>query len=315
MTVVSSLRALDLDLSRTDAVGVKLLRAYLDFTERGPEALREEITADGEQDFDSPFEREVAEALEARGMVVHGQVGCGSFRIDLALMDPERMGHYLLGVECDGATYHSSATARDRDRLRQAVLESLGWRICRVWSTDWAHNPDGQIERVLAAFAAARESIDAPVLSETPPGAAAFEAADLPLSGSEHTPTIVRLAETPSYRSIDDVPLEAADLPLSGSEHTPTIVRLAETPSYRSIDDVPQVTIRKLLLDSLTRFGTTGEAELVKSVARQLGFQRTGARISARLAGCLDELAREGKVGRTEDGRVRINPTPSVSRG
>jgi very-short-patch-repair endonuclease len=73
-------------------------------------------------------------------------------RIDLALVDPQRPGRYVLGIECDGATYHSSATARDRDRLRQEVLESLGWTICRIWSTDWVRDPRRQIAKVLDAY-------------------------------------------------------------------------------------------------------------------------------------------------------------------
>jgi very-short-patch-repair endonuclease len=101
-------------------------------------------------------------------MSVHHQIGCGGFRIDLALVDPARPGRYLLGVECDGATYHSSATARDRDRLRQLVLEGLGWKICRVWSTDWVRDPGGQVARVLAAYARAREAIEQPSRAPEP---------------------------------------------------------------------------------------------------------------------------------------------------
>src|SRR5262249_44425921 len=152
MTVVSSLRARDVDLSRTSSVGARLLRAYLDYAERGTEALRAGITEDGDRDFDSPFEQEVHEELTRHGLTVHRQVGCSGFRIDLAVVDPCAPGRYLLGVECDGATYHSSATARDRDRLRQEVLESLGWRICRVWSTDWVRDHTVQVQRVLAAL-------------------------------------------------------------------------------------------------------------------------------------------------------------------
>ena len=83
-------------------------------------------------------------------------MGCGGFRIDLAVLDDKIEGKYLLGIECDGATYHSSATARDRDRLRQQVLEGLGWSICRIWSTDWVQNRERQIQRVLNALARVR---------------------------------------------------------------------------------------------------------------------------------------------------------------
>ena len=128
------------------------LRLYLDYAERGADALRGGITEDSNRAFDSPFEQEVQEELTRHGLKVHRQVGCSRFRIDLAVVDSLAPGRYLLGVECDGATYHSSATARDRDRLRQDVLEDLGWRICRIWSTDWVRDRLGQVERVMAAL-------------------------------------------------------------------------------------------------------------------------------------------------------------------
>ncbi|MBN0617346.1 DUF559 domain-containing protein, partial [Pseudomonas aeruginosa] len=87
--------------------------------------------------YDSPFEEAVANALRRKGWQVVTQVGVSSFRIDLAVVDPDAPGRYLAGVECDGATYHRSATARDRDKLREQVLRGLGWEILRIWSTDW----------------------------------------------------------------------------------------------------------------------------------------------------------------------------------
>ena len=152
--LVSSIHASDIDLSRVQSVGARMLRAYLDYAERGVAALASEITEDGTREADSPFEMAVEEALRSQGLDVRRQVGCGGFRIDLAIVDPAQKGRYVLGIECDGATYHSSATARDRDRLRQEILEELGWkdRICRVWSTDWVRNPEAQIKRIMQAF-------------------------------------------------------------------------------------------------------------------------------------------------------------------
>src|SRR5690606_29348656 len=115
--VFSSIRADAIDLNRTNAVGVKHLKSFLDYAERGPAAIAEAVTLDPNAAFDSPFERDVCEALEARGWQVDRQVGCSGYRIDLAVRDPERPGAYLLGIECDGAFYHSGRTARDRDRL------------------------------------------------------------------------------------------------------------------------------------------------------------------------------------------------------
>jgi len=162
MSVVASMTAADIDLGRTQADGPRLLKAFLDYAERGPKALAEAISGANAAGFDSPFEQEVHDELRRRGLTVHRQVGCGGFKIDLAVTDPTAGGRYLLGVECDGATYHSSATARDRDRLRQAVLEGLGWRLCRIWSTDWLRNREKQVQRVLAAVEAARQPRPAP---------------------------------------------------------------------------------------------------------------------------------------------------------
>ncbi len=155
MTVVSSMTASDIDLSRTGAEGAKLLKAFLDYAARGPVALAETITEANQRAADSPFEQEVGDELARRGLTIHRQVGCGGYLIDIAITDPQRGGKYLLGVECDGATYHSAATARDRDRLRQAVLEGLGWRLVRVWSSDWVRDREKQVRRILAALEAA----------------------------------------------------------------------------------------------------------------------------------------------------------------
>jgi very-short-patch-repair endonuclease len=98
----------------------------------------------------------VLRQLKQLGYDVHAQVGCTGFFLDLAVVDPAHPGKYLLGIECDGARYHSAHSARDRDRLRQAVLEGLGWRIHRIWSTDWFHNPSQELRKVLLAIETAK---------------------------------------------------------------------------------------------------------------------------------------------------------------
>jgi very-short-patch-repair endonuclease len=89
------------------------------------------------------------ERIRKTGYKVHHQVGCSGYRIDLAVVDPNAPGRYLLGVECDGATYHRAATARDRDKLRQLILEGLGWKLHRIWSTDWWHDADKELGKLL----------------------------------------------------------------------------------------------------------------------------------------------------------------------
>ena len=142
----------DLDLRRSGARGVQALKTFLEYAQHGVI----DVPAATGKEADSPFEEAVAARLRALGHDVEHQIGSAGFFIDLAVVDPERPGRYLLGIECDGAAYHSSRSARDRDRLRQQVLEGLGWTIHRIWSTDWFRNPQQELERVGMAVRSAK---------------------------------------------------------------------------------------------------------------------------------------------------------------
>lgn len=149
--LVGSIQPSDIDLDRTSAEGVKMLRSYIEFAQQGIAALEKEITYNKFQYFDSPFEESVYIFLTSKGYDVATQIGCSGFRIDMGVKDPRRKGHFAIGIECDGATYHSARTARERDRLRQEVLEKMGWRIYRVWSTDWIKNPAAEKQKLIDA--------------------------------------------------------------------------------------------------------------------------------------------------------------------
>ena len=148
--LVSSIHYSDIDLSGSKSVGARLLREYLDYAENGNIALERSITVNPFEHFDSEFEMEVCDFLRENGFSVDTQVGCSSFKIDLAVKH-EDSSDYVLAVECDGASYHSSKTARDRDRLRQDILERMGWKFYRIWSTDWFRNKRIEKERLLSA--------------------------------------------------------------------------------------------------------------------------------------------------------------------
>ncbi|MEX2215165.1 MAG: DUF4011 domain-containing protein [Phycisphaeraceae bacterium] len=268
LIVFSSINADDIDLSRTNSRGAKLLRAYLDFAQRGPEALVSAVTSDGERGFDSVFEEQVARALAQHDLQVRRQIGCGGFRIDLALVHPERPGRYVLGIECDGASYHSSATARDRDRLRQEVLENLGWRIVRIWSTDWIRNPQKQIEKVLDAYRSALAAADA------------------------SSPPQTRAAATFN----EPVPLTRSHG--NGEDEL----------SFASIDDVPFAVIGTVMIRNIETYGAMPLDELLQATARKLGFQRTGARIRSRLLGVFKSYERNEQLVMGDDNRVRHVP-------
>ena len=106
--------------------------------------------------------------LRTKGYEVKLQVGVSGYRIDLAVAHPDHPEHFLAGVECDGATYHSSKSARDRDRLREEVLNSLGWDLVRVWSTDWFDNPDLETAKLVRKLEALRHRERSPFESYRP---------------------------------------------------------------------------------------------------------------------------------------------------
>ena len=152
--VVSSIHAFNIDLSRTSSNGTRLLREYLDYAENGTVALERSIQVNAFEQYDSDFELEVGDYLRDNGYAIDTQVGCSSFRIDIAIKEPNT-SHYLLAVECDGASYHSSRSARDRDRLRQEILERMGWKFYRIWSTDWFRNKAIEQQKLLDAASSA----------------------------------------------------------------------------------------------------------------------------------------------------------------
>ncbi|MCZ7359897.1 MAG: DUF4011 domain-containing protein [Candidatus Methanoperedens sp.] len=155
--VFSNFRARDLKLDGNAPFGLRALKRFLEYAE-SRDLYCVEVRA---EDTDSPFEDSVYELLRSHGYDVHKQVGCGGYRIDLAIVSPEQKGRYILGIECDGAKYHSSPVARDRDRLRQQILKGLGWKLHRVWSTDWYRNRADTERRLLDAVEKARKSEDA----------------------------------------------------------------------------------------------------------------------------------------------------------
>lgn len=145
--VVSSITYGQINIRETSKPGLLNLYDYLRYAQHGPTALA--LTNPlGAEEFDSPFEEDVANEIRALGYLVTPQVGCSGYRIDIGVSHQSHPGYFLLGVECDGATYHSAATARDRDRLRQQVLEKLGWKIHRIWSPDWWKRRTREIERL-----------------------------------------------------------------------------------------------------------------------------------------------------------------------
>lgn len=149
--LVGSILPTDINIEKISSDGPKLLKAYIDFAINGVVSLSREITESDIVEHDSPFEKAVYNFLDRKGYKLGTQVGCSGYRIDMAVKHPTLSGQYVLGIECDGAAYHSARTARERDRLRQDVLEQMGWKIYRIWSTDWIKDPVTEGEKLVEA--------------------------------------------------------------------------------------------------------------------------------------------------------------------
>lgn len=156
MVVFSSIKGEDINPAITNSRGPLLIRDFLLFAEHG---TIQTTTMSKLLQTESLFEKDVMQELINKGYLVDPQVGASGYRIDLGIRDESLPGKYICGIECDGVTYHSSETARDRDRLRQAVLESRGWHIIRIWSTDWFKERYNQIQRVLDYIENAKKNL------------------------------------------------------------------------------------------------------------------------------------------------------------
>jgi very-short-patch-repair endonuclease len=280
LRVFSSLRSEQIDLSRTQSIGVRDLKYFLDFADRGQRAIAEE-TRVGSGGYDSPFEEGVANALIRKGWVLHSQVGVSAYRIDLGVVHPDAPGTFLAGIECDGATYHRSATARDRDMLRESVLRDLGWEIVRVWSTDWWVDPTTTLEilhqRLEDLLAASREKRRA-VLEATVQADVGEEITPFGVDGSE-------LDGLPAGGPLDSEQVSDAVFATNQSSLPPSLGFAFEgsvdpnrffEPSYDNV-------LSKIVASLIEAEGPIHEERLARQIARMHGWQRTGARIQARV--------------------------------
>ncbi len=321
--VFSSIRAEQINLERTRAVGVRDLKAFLDYAERGPIAL----PASDEGSFgpaENSFEEVVADALRAKGWEVRTQIGVSGFRVDLGIVHPDYAGSYLAGIECDGASYRSSATARDRDKIRQAVLEGLGWTILRVWSTDWFRSPSQVAARVHLELARRLEE-DRQV-----------RAAD-EVKADEQTTEVgltedlgdnaERILNAPSEPEQDGQPADeevaGAEPEIRGADSGPPMaaapisqfgrdVSLSSTPGgeaesmgqaddgfdtdrFFDLDYAP--VLRRLIRRIVDREGPITLPRLARRVAQEHGWHRTGRRIQAHVQKNLGSVARHREFG------------------
>lgn len=280
--VFSSIRGEDVDLRRTQSRGVAALKTFLQYAETG----RLEVSRPTGREHDSVFEAQVADALRSHGWEVDPQVGIAGFFIDLAVVDPAAPGRYLLGIECDGATYHSARWARDRDRLRQAVLQHHGWRLYRLWSTDWFRSPQQELRKLLAKLEEhrlqGRRDGSTPGPSPPPVPAAPAEASEDEEDPDPDEPAIPRDDGRSTITPGRSVPYVEALF------RDPLMSRDLETLSAK---DLARIVVRIVQVE-----GPVHREEIVRRMAALWGRQRASRRLAQVIDHALRHALRQGWV-------------------
>jgi very-short-patch-repair endonuclease len=271
--VFSSITADDIDLQRATSRGAAAFKTFLRYAATGDL----ETPAPTGRDFDSDFERQVARALERHGYEARCQVGTAGFRIDLGVVDPNRPGRYLLGVECDGATYHSSRSARDRDRLREAVLRDRGWRIHRVWSTDWFHRPDEQTVKLIAAIEKARRDVEADEDRDT----------------AEDVSGVTGVVADPEFERAEQPEELNAE---SAAWVIPYVEAQMEVPLHTPIHETGLTVLARIVTQVVETEGPIHREEVARRITSLWGLQRTGARIADAIAKAVDLCLKSDNV-------------------
>lgn len=260
----------EIDLTRTQANGPEVLRRFLRFAETGKLELGQ---GSNESDPDSPLEEDVAQVIEKLGYPVDHQVGSSGFRIDLGVRHPERPSQYILAVECDGSTYHSALWARERDRLRQEVLEDQGWRFHRIWSTDWFYRRKKEYERLRSELDQARTASER---GFSPP--AANRNRNVPGSaGGTGSSDLAGSSDPPGHNL------------LRPDEILPEPPEPVKAPAYRSADieyvsslaphEESPLRIKDLVERIIEQEGPVHKKLVARRVAKVFGLNRTGSRI------------------------------------
>ncbi|MGJ4927000.1 DUF3320 domain-containing protein [Bradyrhizobium sp. HKCCYLS2038] len=270
--VFSSITGDDIDLSRAKGRGIAALKTFLSFAQTGQLGIAQETG----RDPDSVFEEQVAAKLLALGYDVKTQIGTAGFFVDLAVVDPDKPGRFLLGIECDGAQYHASRSARDRDRLRQNVLEAHGWVLHRIWSTDWFLRPKEETEKVVRAIEAAKahwKEIDDAI--------------------PEAQPEPPAMPDGPPPEQTADRPLEAA-VPATTTiayEEAKLRVRREIEPHETSLANMTKHVVEIVAIE-----GPVHESEIIVRIRSAWGLARAGNRIRDAVRAALNAAVAKGQI-------------------
>lgn len=265
--VFSNITYEDIDLSRTQSRGVAILKTFLKYAQTG----LMDIADSGQDETESVFEEQVANTLKQYGQQVKNQVGSAGYRIDLAIVDPQKPGRYLLGIECDGAKYHSSQSARDRDRLRQHILEQLGWKIHRVWSTDWFLNPEKELKKILSAIEKAKIETQSTAL--------------LVESEANLTNVIIRKEEIKTSNNELIAEYELAKLKIDLSEQ-----------ELKDFYKIPYWKLTQCIVDIVSVESPIHQQEAMRRLTNALGIKRIGDRIETTITDAITKAEKLKKI-------------------
>ena len=285
--IVTSIRASDINLESTKAAGVATLHHYLEYAEKGPETLNiKRIKPTG---FDSPLEDNIAEEIRNMDYKIETQVGCSDYRIDIGVIDPANPGRYLIGIECDGPTYRSSTSARDRDRLREQILNQLGWKIHRVWSPEWIARKESELRRLKEALQQSCQPKEKEIQStaniESGPEAISYKAEvrKVQFGGIEKIGVPYKVH-----------PLKATfeshiKVPISKHPYTQLQKNEFHFPANRAQQS-------RLLAELVAAEGPIHFDYAVQRITEAWGLKRTGPKISQAIKEAMDMLLREKKL-------------------
>ncbi|MGG4035849.1 DUF3320 domain-containing protein [Paenibacillus cisolokensis] len=289
MHVFSTLRAEHLDVSRTRVQGVQALRAFLEYAEKGLSALRFE--ADQMKEEATGLEVQIAGALRKENYKVDLHVGASGYRIDLAIVNPDQPDDYVLAILCDGNSYKSGKTARDREMLREQVLRQLGWRIHRVWSLDWLDNPEREIQRIREAVKAAAASKREERLNEVAQGA---------IEAAATVQNVVKPSQTKQARPVTQ--------PSWKEVYKPVSLSAVGLPPEEFYNPMNGKLVRKQIAQVIEEEGPISKPLLVRRVLQSWGLTRSGARIERHFSNLLTSM----KVKKTVwDGKEFYWPSDS----
>ncbi|MFN1149523.1 DUF3320 domain-containing protein [Serratia liquefaciens] len=286
--VFASITDEDIDLERAKGKGVFAFKLFLQYARTGRISLAQR----SEREMDSVFEEQVADALQKAGYQVHPQVGIAGFFIDLAIADPDMPGRYLIGIECDGRAYHSSRSARERDRLRQAVLEDHGWIIHRIWSTDWFHRPEEQLERTLKAIASAKKELS--------------ERSEQSRQRTRAVPVEIVTVDRGPIVEIGLVDSEAS----TESEIAYLEANLTANLGYE-LHETPLGILSEMVEQVVEVESPIHTSEVITRLRTAWGLQRAGARIEAVVNRAINLVCNKGDV--IQDGQFLVHSKSTVS--